>query len=108
MKILLDECLPRPLKREFAGYDIATVPEMGWSGTTNGKLLQAAVDAGFTVFITVDQNLTYQQNLKNFPIGILVLSARRNKLADLVLLVPKALDVLPKIQPSEIVKIEAG
>ena len=40
MRILLDECVPRPLKRELLGHDVHTVPEMGWSGKRNGELLR--------------------------------------------------------------------
>lgn len=40
MRILLDECVPNPLKQEFADLDLKTVREMGWSGTKNGALLQ--------------------------------------------------------------------
>jgi hypothetical protein len=40
MRILLDECAPRPLKRELADYEIRTVVEMGWSGKKNGELLR--------------------------------------------------------------------
>ncbi len=39
MRILLDECVPKPLKRELADYEIHTVVEMGWSGKKNGALL---------------------------------------------------------------------
>jgi hypothetical protein len=57
MKIILDECIDRRLSREFTGYDIKTVPQMGWSGTKNGKLL-ALIAQEFDVFITVDRNLS--------------------------------------------------
>jgi hypothetical protein len=63
MRILLDECVPRRLARELAGHDVRTVPEMGWSGKRNGELLQLMAGQGFEVFLTVDQNLRYQQNL---------------------------------------------
>ncbi|HRJ42715.1 MAG TPA: hypothetical protein PL105_12595 [Caldilineaceae bacterium] len=36
MKVLLDECLPRRLKRELSGHPVSTVPEMGWVGVKNG------------------------------------------------------------------------
>ena len=35
---------------------------MGWGGITNGKLM-ALAQQSFDVFLTVDQNLEYQQNL---------------------------------------------
>ena len=40
MQILLDECVPKPLKRELTDYQIRTVVEMGWSGKKNGELLR--------------------------------------------------------------------
>ena len=60
MRILLDECVPKPLKRELSDYEIRTVVEMGWSGKKNGELLQLMNQAGFTILLTTDQNLRYQ------------------------------------------------
>lgn len=42
MKVLLDECLPKKLKREVAAEVIRTVPEMGWASIVNGALLLLA------------------------------------------------------------------
>jgi hypothetical protein len=50
MRILLDECVPRRLRRELPGHDVRTVPEMGWSGARNGALLALMVAQGFEVF----------------------------------------------------------
>ena len=62
MKILLDECTPRLLKRLLSEFEISTVQDMGWTGVTNGALL-AMAEAEFDVFVTTDKNLRYQQNL---------------------------------------------
>jgi hypothetical protein len=62
MKLLLDECIDRKLTRKFVGYEIKTVPQMGWAGVKNGQLL-ALAEAEFDVFITVARNLSFQQNL---------------------------------------------
>lgn len=93
MKLLLDECIDRRLIREFVGYDIKTVPQMGWSGVKNGKLLTLA-QKEFDVFITVDRNLSFEQNLPKFDMAVIVLQTRSNRLADLKLLVPNILAVL--------------
>ena len=53
MRVLLDECLPRRLKRELVGHDASPVPEMGWASKSNGDLLALAA-AEFDVFLTVD------------------------------------------------------
>lgn len=59
MKLLLDECTPKRLKKDFVGHEIFTVDETGFKGMKNGKLLRAASDDGFEVLITVDQNIQH-------------------------------------------------
>jgi hypothetical protein len=44
---------------------------MGWSTVTNGELLKLAEEHGYEVFVTTDQNLRYQQNLKGRKWGSL-------------------------------------
>ena len=104
MRILLDECLPKRLKRELAGHDAKTVPEMGWAGKQNGDLL-ALAQAAFDVFLTVDRNLSYQQAIGKFKIGVVVLVASGNKRSDLVPLMPDLLTKLPAVRPGQVVKI---
>lgn len=53
MRILLDECVPQPLKRELTEYDVRTVVEMGWAGTKNGALLKRMASEGFTTLIKI-------------------------------------------------------
>ncbi len=93
MKILLDECIDRRLAKDFIGYEIKTVPQMGWAGIKDRELLVLAA-AVFDVFITADRNLSFQQKLSQFDLSLIVLQAQSNRLADLVPLVPKVLDVL--------------
>lgn len=96
MKLLLDECIDRKLAREFVGCEVKTVPQMGWAGVKNGQLLALAV-AEFDVFITVDRHLSFQQNLQQFNIAVVVLQAPSNRLADLKPLAPKVLAILPTV-----------
>jgi predicted nuclease of predicted toxin-antitoxin system len=107
MRILLDECVPRRLRRELPGHDLRTVPEMGWSGKKNGELLRLMVADGFEVFLTVDQDLRYQQNLTGAGIAVIVLVAASNRLADLVPLIPSALAALGSIQAGDVLEISA-
>ena len=107
MRILLDECVPRRLRREFAGHDLRTVPEMGWSGKKNGDLLRAMAGDGFEVLVTVDQNLRHQQNLQAAGVAVVVLVAASTRLADLVPLVPAVQAALALIAPGEVVEISA-
>ena len=96
MKILLDECVDRRFAKELPGHFVKTVPQMGWATIKNGELLVLA-EKEFDVFITVDRNLSFQQNLPKFNIAVLVLQARSNRLADLKPLAPKVLSVLPSL-----------
>jgi hypothetical protein len=105
MRILLDECVPRPLKNELSGHDVHTVPEMGWSGKKNGELLRLMLPANFAVFLTVDQNLRHQQDLRSAKLAVIVLVAPTNRLSDLSPLVPSVLGALGTIQPGDYVEI---
>ncbi len=93
MKILLDECLDRRLAKSFVGFDVKTVPQMNWGGVKNGNLMTLAA-AEFDVFVTVDRNLSFQQNLPKFDIAVLVIRSKSNRLADLQIFVPKILEAL--------------
>jgi len=106
MRVLLDECVPSRLRRELSGHDVRTVPEMGWASKENGELLELASPT-FDVFITTDQRLSYQQDVANFSIAVVVLVARRSKLEHLRPLIPEVQRVLPGIRPGEVRRIGA-
>ena len=106
MRLLLDECVDRRLVRDLTGHHIKTVPQMGWAGIKNGELL-ALAEQQFDVFITVDRNLSFQQNLSKFNIAVLVLCAPTNRLVDLKLLVPEILLALPTAKVGEALSISA-
>ena len=93
MKLLLDECIDRKFAREFVDHEMKTVPQMGWAGVKNGQLL-ALAEAEFDVFITVDRNLSFPQNLPQFDIAVIVLQAPSNPLAALKPLASKVLAIL--------------
>lgn len=90
MKILLDESLPRKLKNDFGiEHEVWTVKEKGWLGQKNGALLKLMIESQFEIFITIDRNLPYQQNLERVPLLIFVLCATDNRRETLALLIPK-------------------
>ena len=70
---------------------------MGWATIKNGELLALAARE-FDVFVTVDRNLSFQQNLPAFAIAVIVLRARSNRLADLQPLVADLLARIPVAQ----------
>ena len=78
---------------------------MAWSGRKNGELLQVMAQQAFELFITVDQGLRFQQNLSAAGVGIIVLKAPTNRLADLVPLMPRVLGALTSVQPGQLIEI---
>jgi predicted nuclease of predicted toxin-antitoxin system len=104
MRILIDECAPRALKKHLInqGHECRTVQEAGWSGKENGELLSLA-EATFDVLVTVDTNLQYQQNLTRRKIAIVQSSS--NRLEHLRQHFPALVLALEKIRPGEIVQV---
>jgi hypothetical protein len=105
MKLLLDECVARDVKRDLVGHEVVTVIEAGFGGMKNGVLLRAA-SGEYDVLITVDRNLPFQQNISSLQLAALVLVAGGITYADLKPLIPKVLEAINTITPGEIVRIE--
>lgn len=105
MRILIDECVPKPLKREFDDLDLKTVGEMGWSGTKNGVLLQLMSESGFTILLTSDRNIKYEQNLRQVGIAVIVIIARTNRLTDLLPLKSQVREALSTIEAGELIEV---
>ncbi len=106
MRILLDEDLPRRLAKHLDGHEVSTVQRSGWSGVKNGKLLALAATQ-FDVFLTMDSNLEYQQNLKTLPIAVLVVLAVSNRIEHLLPLVPGMQRELNRIPPKSLRRVDA-
>ena len=87
MKILLDECVPKKLKPYLNDFEVFSVSEMGWSGVKNGKLLSLCSDHGFNIFLTIDKNIMYQQNLEKCQITIVAFNSSTSKLEELILFI---------------------
>ncbi len=101
MKILIDECLPKSIKHEFFGHLALTVRDMGWDSKTNGELMSVAMNEGFEVFVTVDKNLQFQQNLKKYNIIVIVLDVFKNEIEFLKPIVPDVLKGLTDLRKGE-------
>ena len=101
MRVLLDENIDRFLKGLFADeFEVMTMSDCGWQGKANGELLRAA-EQEFDAFVTMDQNLEYQQNLRTLNLGVIVLRARSNAYKVVASLMPKVNEVLRSIQPAK-------
>ncbi len=106
MRILIDECLNWRLSRALTGYYAVSAQKMGWSGIKNGKLLALAVENGFDVFLTGDRNLSFQQNLTEFTIAVVVLEADGIQLQHTLPLMQKVVALLPTLKPGQVVRVK--
>jgi hypothetical protein len=98
VRVFLDECVDWRRARNIIGHDVKTARQMGWTTVNNGALLTLA-SQHFDVFVTVDRNLSFQQNLDSFSIAVVVLKAKTNRLADLQPLVPSLLAAIESAPP---------
>lgn len=64
------------------------------------------VAAGFELFVTVDCNLPYQQNLERLPITIFVLCAVNNRRETLSELIPKLFTRLLESNLENVIEIK--
>lgn len=103
--VLIDESLPVQLAREFSEFEVRTVRQQQWTGLSNGELLRKAESEGFTIFVTADQNLQYQQNLSKSELGVVVIAAPSNRMQDLKPLVSKMKDAIGTVKPGETKRI---
>ena len=88
MKILLDECVTKRLKKYLEEFEVFTVRALGLSGIKNGKLLAYCVENQFDILLTIDKNLMYQQDLDKYPVTIVVLNCFSSKIEELITFLP--------------------
>nr|VFJ61085.1 MAG: hypothetical protein BECKDK2373C_GA0170839_108623 [Candidatus Kentron sp. DK]VFJ67389.1 MAG: hypothetical protein BECKDK2373B_GA0170837_11913 [Candidatus Kentron sp. DK] len=105
-KVLLDECVSHKLIRKITGHTVTTVQKAGWKSLRNGNLLgRAQVD--FDILITTDRNLSFQQNVGNFDIAVIVLRSKTNHIENLLPLVPELLETIPIAKPGTATVLKA-
>lgn len=104
MRVLLDECVPRPLRAELAGHDVKTVAEAEWAGVKNRELLKLAATQ-FDLLLTVDRNMEYQQNFCGVVLAVLVVHAPNNDIEVLRPLIPAVLAAIPTTKPGVVTHV---
>jgi hypothetical protein len=101
MRILLDECVHSGIKKAFPSHTVQTVPEKGWSGIKNGRLL-ALIAGQFDLFLTIDQNIRHQQNLSHLPFAVLFVTVPNNMIDSYLPLFDLMGETAQKLRPGEI------
>jgi hypothetical protein len=105
VRLLLDECVPRPLRRELVGHDVWHVVDMGWSSKRNGELLRLMVAEGFEALLPVDRNLEFQQNVRASGMGVVLVIATTSRLKELRPLVPAMLAAIAEVKPGQVIRV---
>lgn len=104
MKILFDECFPRTLKRLIKPkHETVWAQDTKFHGAEDRELLKQAVTTGFEVFVTVDQNIPYQQQLGKFDLAIVNILTLSNAAPRLKSLMPKLNDILDAIKIGDLI-----
>ena len=105
MRILLDENLDWRLVRYFdADFQVTTVSQQGWKGMRNGELLRQAAKT-FDALITMDKGIEHQQNLRKYIIGIILISAKSNRLQDIQPAMRRVNEVLKTLEPGQVIPV---
>lgn len=104
MKVLLDHCVPRPLRRHLPGHAVKTAYQMGWDLVRNGDLIRAA-EAEFDVMISSDESLRYRQNLNKRGLALNILPT--NYSPGVLELAPRIRAALDRIKPGDYVEFTA-
>ena len=106
MRLLLDEQFPFDFVGSLVGAEVLHVHSLGWTGIKNGELLRRA-HGRCEVFVTLDRNLPFQQNISVLPFGVILVRAVSNRIGDLVPLVPAILNAAHNVTPGCVVSVGA-
>ena len=108
MRVLLDENLDWRLVRYFGvDFQVTTVSRQGWKGMRNGELLERAA-AAFDALVTMNRGIGHQRNLREYAIGVVLISARSNRIEDIRPAMFRVNEVLRKIQPGHVIHVPAS
>ena len=80
MKILLDECVTKRLKKYLKEFEVFTVRELRLSGVKNGTLMSYCVENKFDILLSIDKNLLHQQNIEKFALSIIIFNCVSGKI----------------------------
>jgi hypothetical protein len=104
-RVLLDENLPRKLRRDLDRFSVRTVQEENWTSYANGELLVRAQDH-FDVLLTADRRLQFQQNLARFRIGVVVILTLSLRYRTIKVAIEPIRAALTIVAPGEVIQVQ--
>jgi hypothetical protein len=101
MRILLDENFPAYFAKLLVGHHTSNVHSHGWAGIKNGELLRRAHGV-CDLFVTLDRNLEFQQNIKVLSLDVVVVRSRSNRIKDLSPHISGILHAAIQVRPGQV------
>ena len=105
MRLLIDESIPEQIEPFLSQFETSTVRRERLKGLRNGVLLRAAVDRGFTIIFSADQSLRFQQNLARIGIAAVVIVNIRNRMKDILPLLPVIVSAIAQARVGEVTEV---
>ncbi len=68
-------------------------------------LLASMLEAGYAIFVTVDRNLAFQQNIPAAGVSVIVLHAAKNRVQDLLPLVAEVRTLIATAAPGQVYRV---
>jgi predicted nuclease of predicted toxin-antitoxin system len=106
-RVLLDENLPRKLRRDLGEFAVRTVQEEGWTSYANGELLVRAQDT-FDVLLTADRRLQFQQNIARFRIAVVVIVTVNLRYRTIRSAIESIRAAISTVAPGEVVHVQVS
>ena len=107
MRVLLDECVPRGIRRHLAGHVVRSVQTLGWSGLSDAQLLVEA-DGRFDVIVTTDVRFGVDHDLGMRSFCVLVLRGPRSSLTGLASAAACLPAAMADVRPGRTVELGGG
>ena len=104
MRIFLDECVNRRLAARLTGHDVSTAHSMRWLGLADSTVLRRC-EGRFDVYVTADTNLRFQQDLREFSFGVVVLRTRGGS-TDLAAAAAATLGAVRQAHPGQAIEVD--
>ena len=82
MKILLDECVPKRVKKLLSPIEVYTLFDLGWNGLKNGELLSKTASSNFDILISIDKNISSQKNINQFNVALVIFDVKNSRTDD--------------------------
>jgi hypothetical protein len=82
LRVLFDRNVPDQIRRFLSSHTVRTTAEEGWNRLNSGDHLKAAEMEQFDVLVTADQSLSWQQNLRDRKLAIVMLGTNKLSLLE--------------------------